>query len=593
MERSKVSLFRNDLTRTGFYLGDDFNAITDTNWVFKTGGAIRSTPVYYDQKILFGSSDGTFYALDATNGKEYWHFRTKAAIHSSAAVFQGNAYFINRDNTLFSMDIRKGEVNWEMNLGDNLAYPWGFDYYLSSPVIDNNTLYIGSGNGSMFAIDIITKKVKWTFPTGSPVHSSPALAEGLLYFGNLNGSIYALDAITGKQQWIIKTRGDTLNNESAGFDRKAIIASPALKDGILILGGRDGYLYALDAKTGKPKWDYNYDISWVVSSAAIKDSIVVSGTSDGHLLNAFNLYSGKKLWEFQVGAPIFSSPIIIGNTILSPCNDGNIYTIDLLTGKEKDRYRIADKFFSSAVYNEHSFYIGNDDGNLYSLSTSTQKKMPAAQKAVFWIKDPINQVFKNGTDLYIRDYFVASGYQLVGEDSLKTFFEKQIKDTGSTRVVVFATNYFPENIVKGDPQKSPLYTYLSAGGKIVVLGPNPAIYQYDYAKKQFGGLNYTLSAGITGIDYGFKDLRSFHGFYPSFLTKEGKNWGLTKTVMTHSSLAPEKVTPLAIDEMGNAAYWVKNYGHKTGTGFVQLWINPTNLSLLEEIKKAAEYGLHN
>src|SRR5690348_15313085 len=39
--------------------------------------------------------------------------------------------------------------------------------------------------------------IAWTFQTGGAVNSSPAVVDGVVYVGSSDGSVYALDAITG------------------------------------------------------------------------------------------------------------------------------------------------------------------------------------------------------------------------------------------------------------------------------------------------------------------------------------------------------------------------------------------------------------
>jgi hypothetical protein len=318
---------------------------------------------------------------------------------------------------------------------------------------------------------------------------------------------------------------------------------------------------------------------------------VVTGTSDGKFINAINLYTGKQIWRSTTGV-IWSSPVIINNTVVTPGTDGFIYLHDLMTGKEKNRIRVGDRFFSSPIFNDNMIYAGNDNGNLYTFKTiNDDKRTTTVHKAVYWIKDPIYQSFKNGTDLYTRDYFMAEDYETLDENKIVEFLQSRITDTEAS-VIIFATNLFPEAIIKKDVKGSLLLQYLNKGGKIVILGPNPAIFNIDYAKKQFLGYDFSFSESATGLDYPYKDLRSHKGFYPSGITSEGQKWGLTKTPMIGIGVHAKNVLPLAIDETGNATYWVKNYGHKYGTGFVQLWLSASNTDFIKEVKKIAEYGLY-
>jgi outer membrane protein assembly factor BamB len=71
----------------------------------------------------------------------------------------------------------------------------------------------------------------------SPVAGSAAVAQGMVYIGSLDGYLYALDAATGKRIWQFKTQAQPLS-------------PPALAAGTLFVGSTEGILYALHARTG-------------------------------------------------------------------------------------------------------------------------------------------------------------------------------------------------------------------------------------------------------------------------------------------------------------------------------------------------------
>jgi outer membrane protein assembly factor BamB len=56
------------------------------------------------------------------------------------------------------------------------------------------------------------------------------------------------------------------------------------------------------------------------------DTRVIVGSSDGKLY-VLDLNSGKKLWEFEAGAPITGSPAVSGGRIIIGDGDGRIYSI--------------------------------------------------------------------------------------------------------------------------------------------------------------------------------------------------------------------------------------------------------------------------
>jgi len=326
-ESKKTLSFRYDESQNGYYTGQDINDL-EQKWSYKTGSTIRSTPLINNNTVYVGSGDSNFYAFQVVTGKMEWKFKAAAAINSSPALHNGVLFFQDKSNTLYAIDEKSGKENWQLKMGTSLPYEWGFDYYLSSPSIADNNLFIGSGDGNLYSVNPANGTVNWKFNGGSLIRSTPTYAKGLIYFGNINGKLYCIDATKGTKTWQFNTIGDTLNNEKEGFDRKAIIATPVIKDGIVITGSRDGYLYALDADNGLEKWKYNYDVSWVISSVAIKDSIVISGTSDGKVVNALNLYTGQEIWKAATSL-VWASPVIIGNTVLTAQYDGNIFIHDL------------------------------------------------------------------------------------------------------------------------------------------------------------------------------------------------------------------------------------------------------------------------
>ncbi|HEV7782745.1 MAG TPA: PQQ-binding-like beta-propeller repeat protein [Chitinophagaceae bacterium] len=550
---NSAAVFRGGPGKNGVYPGNDFNHI-ESKWQYKTAGSIRATPLYHKGRVYSGSSDGNMYCIDALNGKKLWSFNAGSAIQSSAALSGTVLFFTDKKNILYALNANSGKKIWQTNLEKDLVYEWGFDYYQSSPMVQDGIVYVGSGSGAMYALQETDGKVKWTFKTASLVRSSPSWYRNTVYFGDLSGKVYAVNAKTGEKKWQFATTGDTINNEREGNDYKAIIASVALKDDIAVVGGRDGFLYGLDAVNGNELWRHDYEGSWILTSVAIKENTVITGTSDGRVIQAFDLRTGKELWKYKTTSTVWASPVVVGSMVIAVVNDGFIYCLDLGNGKEKCRYRLGDRALSSPVFNGDVIYIGNDDGNISALTTSN--KAPSGKpvrKAVFYTSDVYGKYIRPGMNTVIRDYFVAEGYELLNEEKLPAFLEAN-SNADVSSVVVFAAGYFQPAITTGPYRNSILYRYLAGGGKIVVLGVNPALHRFDHTAKEYKGLDYSLTDSIIGITYRHNDLRSHYGFYSSIPTVTGKKWGLTQTMPGYAAVTTDQVTPLAIDENGRAAY---------------------------------------
>ena len=75
-------------------------------------------------------------------------------------------------------------------------------------------------------------ELKWKFKTEGWVYSSPAIADGVVYFGSKDGNLYAVDIKTGQEKWKFKTK-------------YWVLSSPAIADGVVYFGSNDCNLYAV------------------------------------------------------------------------------------------------------------------------------------------------------------------------------------------------------------------------------------------------------------------------------------------------------------------------------------------------------------
>ena len=78
---------------------------------------------------------------------------------------------------------------------------------LSSPAVSGSSLYVGSSDHFLYALDRQDGILKWKFKTGGRITSSPAVSEGVVYFGSFDAYFYAVDAATGALKWKFKTKG--------------------------------------------------------------------------------------------------------------------------------------------------------------------------------------------------------------------------------------------------------------------------------------------------------------------------------------------------------------------------------------------------
>ena len=64
----------------------------------------------------------------------------------------------------------------------------------SSPTVINGTVYFGSNDGKLYALDASSGQPKWLFHTGKEVGSSPVIVNNVVYFGSNDSNLYAIYA---------------------------------------------------------------------------------------------------------------------------------------------------------------------------------------------------------------------------------------------------------------------------------------------------------------------------------------------------------------------------------------------------------------
>ncbi len=335
----QAAMFRGDPAHSGVALSAGLPALHGVKWKFHCRGSV-SSPALSGDSLFVGCDDNKLYALDPASGAVKWEFKTGGPVASSPAVTEGLVYIGSYDGAFYAIDAATGQERWKFATGGERRFsaphlhgaspaaevmPDPFDFYLSSPVLSGGTVYFGSGDHKIYALDARTGARKWEFATDQVVHGSPAVADGVLYAGSWDSRVYALDAATGREKWRFQAGTDDKIHNQEGFQ-----SSPAVSGGLVYIGCRDSKLYALDAKTGHQVWAYDNKGSWVIGSPAIKDGTVYFATADTGLFHAVDARTGAE--KFSVSSnhwPHFSSPVVAGGLVYVGSHQGRMLAIDI------------------------------------------------------------------------------------------------------------------------------------------------------------------------------------------------------------------------------------------------------------------------
>jgi outer membrane protein assembly factor BamB len=214
-------------------------------WATARGQSVWTTPAFGQGaeagNTFWGSVDLFVFSLDQ-NGRQRWQTFTPGYVTSSPALgSDGTVYVGSFDHKLYALDPDTGQVRWTFPTD---AHIYSSPALASSPTGDTTAIYIASADGSVYAVDP-SGRLLWRYDTGDPIRSSPVLGRKprgtgqILYVGSSNGKLYALDAATGRRRWSF----DTTPHDPALRDRNDLNGSPALGRRGVYIGGEHGRLW--------------------------------------------------------------------------------------------------------------------------------------------------------------------------------------------------------------------------------------------------------------------------------------------------------------------------------------------------------------
>ena len=349
-----------------------------TDVIFAPNYALTSNPSLgdwsmYHRDVSHSGNTGT--STTSPQGTLKWTFSTGAPIHSSPAVVAGTVYFGSNDKKLHAVDAETGTQLWEFETG---SFIW------SSPAVVNGVVYFGSNDGNLYALDALTGTEFWRFKTPYAIKSSPAIAGGKVYFGGDDYYFYVLDAATGEKLWDFRTDS-------------YIISSPSISNGIVYVTSYR-HLYTFNAENGRFRLGYLTPRE-IYSSPAVHDGIVYFNCGSylyavkGKARNWPNEYAIRSFWlQFYViriappPPPLSghvgqlrlswarpqttrSSPVISDNTIYT-CAGRNVTAIDLDSNETKWIFPTRGLIKSTPAAGSNALYVSSTDGRLYAINIS-------------------------------------------------------------------------------------------------------------------------------------------------------------------------------------------------------------------------------
>jgi alcohol dehydrogenase (cytochrome c) len=156
------------------------------------------------------------------------------------------------------------------------------------------------------AANVANLDLKWVSQAQSleKFEATPLVVDGVMYISEPPNTVVAIDTRTGRPFWIYEHPMPETTYVCCGNINRGV----AILDNTIFLGTLDAHLVAIDASTGRKKWettvaDYTQGYAVTVAPLVVKDKVIV-GPAGGErgiagFLAAYDAQTGKEVWRFN------------------------------------------------------------------------------------------------------------------------------------------------------------------------------------------------------------------------------------------------------------------------------------------------------
>lgn len=323
----------------------------------------KSAPVIDDTRVYFGTDNGTFFALNQSDGSVAWTFDIEKhpegkGIFSSPALAHGMVIFGAYDGNVYALDATSGIPRWVYRDADWVG---------SSPSVstDTDTVYIGlefgliSKRGGIVALNIRTGSKKWQQTMPEFAHCSPLYIaeEKIVIMSSNDGIVYAYNAADGKERWVYRTAGGIQSSFAYDSERRYVV-----------FGSLDKNIYILSVRDGTPVFAYATGAGIYSTPLVERNTVYVSSLDK--CVYAIDLDTFRVHWVFPTSGRIFASPVVFEGSLWIGSNDGRLYELNLDNGTLHASFQTTERIVTRISYRTTTkrIFVATNANELYCLT---------------------------------------------------------------------------------------------------------------------------------------------------------------------------------------------------------------------------------
>ncbi|GAB3677759.1 outer membrane protein assembly factor BamB family protein [Halopiger thermotolerans] len=266
----------------------------------------------------------------------------------------------------FKGDPRNGGLRRDLEGPRRIETAWSVDLAdpVGPPVLDHDTVYVGTERGTLFALERETGRRRWTVETRVAADEAPAATRDRVAFGTADGTVRAVDRASGDPEWRTELPGarPTARARSAAGDR-------------LYVGHAAG-VTALGADTGDAVWTHETETP-VVGCPTVADDRTWSGprvyvaTAD-EAVRCLEAATGEEVWTTPADGVPVAGPTVADGLVYVADESGTLLATNTESGQPWFAYEIDAAFASSATVlpDAETTFVGATDGYLHVTDTT-------------------------------------------------------------------------------------------------------------------------------------------------------------------------------------------------------------------------------
>ena len=301
--------------------------------------------------VFVGTRDGKLRAF-AADGVVLWERALTAKLTASPLFAEDTVYVGASDGLLHALDRIDGKDRWTAPLGGELS---------AAPVLAGDRVIAPTDQGTVHALLVATGASQWVYKrdplSDLTIRGGPGVSSdgARLYAGFADGVLVALDPGTGRRLW-------ELPLGTPGRRFRDADATPILDGGLVFMTGFADGVFGVDAATGKLRW--KKDGTGAHALGLAKGKLLVAGQG---FVEARRPTDGASLWRVKLGHEATATTPRAAQKLVLVSTTRGLLVLDEETGEPLRRFDPGAGFGAPPALDRGRAWLVSDRGTLYRL----------------------------------------------------------------------------------------------------------------------------------------------------------------------------------------------------------------------------------